>query len=224
MSSPISDSFPPSAPTWRIVAREGSTLERHELAAGLTAIYREPLVRYVQAFGARLDAEDVVQDLCARILDPAFLDGWQRAGRPFRQWLRTAARFELMNRIRAERRRSGAADGALQELAEPDNAQSAFERAYAMSLIRAASEAAQRALEQQGRGNEWQLFIAHSVEGKPYAECAPPFFIPVEAARHASARVRGLLLDALRGVLCAEQVSEAEIERELVALIAHLQP
>lgn len=224
MPSPISDSFPPSARSWLAVARDGSTEQRRELAGSLTAVYREPLVRYLHAFGARLDVEDVVQDLCARILDPAFLDGWHRSGRPFRLWLRTAARFELMNRIRAERRRAGAADDALADLVDSDNTQAAFDRAYAASLIRAASEAAQRVLDAQGRGQEWTLFVEHSLNGKPYAECAPPLGIPVDAARHATARVRGLVLDALRGVLSAEQVAEADVERELVALLAHLQP
>lgn len=224
MPSPISDSFPPSARSWLAVARDGSPEQRRELAANLTAIYREPLVRYLLAFGARLDVEDVVQDLCARVLDPAFLDAWQRSERPFRLWLRTAARFELMNRIRAERRRAGAPDDALQELVESDNAQAAFDRAYAASLIRTASDAAQRALDAQGRSHEWTLFIEHFVHGKPYAECAPPLGIPVDAARHAAARVRGLVLDALRGVLSAEHVAEADVERELVALLSHLQP
>ncbi len=224
MPSPISDSFPPSARSWLAVARDGSLEQRRELAATLTSIYREPLVRYVQAFGARVDVEDVVQDLCARVLDPAFLDAWQRSERPFRLWLRTAARFELMNRIRAERRRMGVADDALADLVEPDNAHAAFERSYAASLIRAASDAAQRVLDAQGRSNDWALFVEHFVHGKPYAECAPPLGIPIDAARHASARVRGLVLDALRGVLSAEQVAEPDMERELLALLSRLQP
>lgn len=224
MAAPVSDSFPPSARSWLAVARNGSPEQRRELAGILTSIYREPLVRYLRAFGARVDVEDVVQDLCARILDPMFLDRWQRAERPFRLWLRTAARFELMNRIRAERRRTGVAEDALAELVESDNAQATFDRAYAASLIRTASEAAQRVLEAQGRSHEWLLFIEHAIHGKPYAECAPPLGIPVDAARHVTARVRGLVLDALRGVLSAEHVAEADVERELGALLAHLQP
>jgi DNA-directed RNA polymerase specialized sigma24 family protein len=224
MPSPLTDSFPPSARSWLAVARDGSPDQRRELAASLTAIYRDPLLRYLHAFGARLDVEDVVQDLCARILDPGFLDGWQRSERPFRLWLRTAARFELMNRIRAERRRGGAGDDALADLAETDNAQIAFERAYAASLIRSATDAAQRLLESQGRGSEWMLFIEHAVHGKPYAQCAPPLGIPVDSARHVTARVRGLVLDAMRGVLSAERVAEADFEQELVALLSHLKP
>jgi DNA-directed RNA polymerase specialized sigma24 family protein len=224
VKSPVSDAFPPSARSWLAVARDGSPQQRRDLSASLTAIYREPLVRYLQTFGVRLEVEDVVQDLCARILDPSFLDEWQRSERPFRLWLRTAARFELMNRIRKERRHMGAGNGALADLAESDNAQTAFERSYAASLIRTASDATQRVLESQGRGHEWTLFIEHSLQGKPYAECAPPLGIPVDGARHATARVRGLMLDALRGVLSAEQVAEADFERELMALLSRLQP
>lgn len=224
MAAPISDAFPPSARIWLAVARDGTADQRRDLAASLTAIYREPLVQYLRAYGVRIDVEDVVQDLCARILDPAFLDAWQRSERPFRLWLRTAARFELMNRIRAERRRAGSGDDSVSELSDSDNAQAAFERAYAASLIRAACEAAQRVLDGQGRGHEWTLFFEHAVQGKPYAVCAPPLGIPIDGARHATARVRGLMLDALRGVLSAEQVAEADFERELMTLLARLQP
>ena len=224
MASQPSDAFPPSARSWLAVARDGTPEQRHELAASLTAVYRDPLVRYLQAFGARIDVEDVVHDLCARILDPAFLDGWQRSERPFRMWLRTAARFELMNRLRAARRAAAEGDDSVNDLAEPDNAQLAFERAYAASLIRSASEAVQRSLDAQGNGRDWLLFLAHSVHGKSYAECAPPLGIPVESARHVSARVRGLLLDALRGILSAERVAESDVERELVVLLEWLRP
>lgn len=224
MRSATVESFPPSARSWLAVARDGSPEQRRELAATLAAIYREPLVRYLRAFGTRLDVEDVVQDLCARILDPGFLDGWQRSGRPFRLWLCTAARFALMNRIRAERRRAATSDDALDDVVAPDDAEVAFERAYAASLVRTASEAAQRALEAQGRGNEWTLFTEHAIHGKPYVQCAPPLGIPVDAARHATARVRGLVLDALRGMLSAELVAEADVERELVALLSRLHP
>jgi hypothetical protein len=68
------------------------------------------------------------------------------------------------------------------------------------------------------------LFIEHAVHGKPYAQCAPPLGIPVDSARHVTARVRGLVLDALRGVLSAERVAEADFEQELVSLLSHLKP
>lgn len=224
MSSVQVDAFPLSARSWMAVAKDGSPKQRHELASTLVQIYREPLVGYLKAFGTMLDAEDVAQDLCARILEPTFLEGWQRSGRPFRLWLRTAARFELMNRLRSERRRRGSNAVDVDVLAESDNAHAAFERAYASSLISATCDAARRALDAQGRGNEWTLFIEHAVHGKPYAECAPSLGLAVDGARHATARVRGILLDALRGVLSAEQVAEADFERELVALMSRLHP
>lgn len=223
MSSPLSDAFPPSAGFWLQVARDGSAGERMGLASNLAAIYRKPLIRYLEAFRTGLDAEDVVHDLCAKILDPSFLADWQQSGRPFRRWLRTAARFELMNRLRAEKQRAGSGEVPT-ECAEPDNARQAFDRAYAASLVEAASDGVRLLLTREGRSREWDLFVAHSINGRPYAECAPPLGIAVEGARHCTERVRGLLLDALRGVLAAEQVGEAELQGELLGLLENLSP
>lgn len=61
MASQPSDAFPPSARSWLAVARDGTPEQRHELAASLTAVYRDPLVRYLQAFGDPLGRKDAAQ-------------------------------------------------------------------------------------------------------------------------------------------------------------------
>ncbi len=218
------DVFPQTAAAWSAIARAGDSREKRVLCVQLTAIYREPLVRYVRAFGLSVDAEDVVHDVCAKMLDRRFIEQWHASGRPFRMWLRTAARHELMNRSRSERRRAGNELTPEHDLVESEDASRAFEHEYARTVIASATEATVAALEAEGKAAYWALFVAHTIDGLPYSVCAPPLGIDVETARHATARVRGLLTDSLRAILGAEQVGEQHLESELAALLRNARP
>jgi RNA polymerase sigma-70 factor (ECF subfamily) len=143
------------------------------------------------------DATDLVQDVFAVLIVklPAFE---YEPGKGFRNWLRTI----LLNKWRDRCRRPvpqpiGTDDGALAELAVPDDAAEFGEAEYRRHL-------AQRALELmqvEFPPAMWRACWEHVVHGRPAAEVAAELGIAVGTVYVAKSRVLARLRQELEGLM-----------------------
>lgn len=184
------------------------------------------------------DAEDAVQACFAKIAaDPGFFDGLDPARGRFRAFLRTA--FE---RLVANLRAAGAAakrgadrtvawDAAAVEAstaALPDDAERAFERAWAEAVVRRATERWRAERAADGRGAETPLLAAYLTPGAaappPLSEAARAHGLTESQLKSLVHRARVAFRDCVRRELAAEGSPADELEAEVAALAAALAP
>ena len=123
--------------------------------------------------------------------------------------------------------RGGDDDGPLDPLEllespEPE-AEAAFERAWAVSILREACEEVETICNADEEGNMWLLFKRHFLDGQPYALLVDETgYEPARAAvvaRTVANRVRA----ALKRLIMRDGIPEEEVEGELVRFSNQLQ-
>jgi len=109
----------------------------------------------------------------------------------------------------------------LLESPEPE-AEAAFERAWAVSILREACEEVETICHADDEGNMWLLFKRHFLDGQPYALLVDETgYEPARAAvvaRTVANRVRA----ALKRLMVRDGIPEEEVEGELVRFSAQL--
>jgi len=109
----------------------------------------------------------------------------------------------------------------LLESPEPE-AEAAFERAWAVSILREACEEVETICHADGEGNMWLLFKRHFLDGQPYTLLVDETgYEPARAAvvaRTVANRVRA----ALKRLIVRDGIPEEEAEGELVRFSAQL--
>lgn len=232
----MNDVFPTTHATWLRARIAAGTDGRDEATRALFARYREPLRVYLagtgfsRASGAAAvgisDSEDIVHGfLVTRVARPEFLDGWATSGFRLRRWMINAFLFYVREQARSARRRRvreesglGASRGAVEDPLRD------FDREWAIEVIREASEATESELLARGRGRQWELFVGHFVDGKPYGELVGPFGVSPSQAASLARDVAFLLRANIRRVLSADGVDEGEIGSELALIEELLRP
>ena len=110
----------------------------------------------------------------------------------------------------------------LLESPEPE-AEAAFERAWAVSILREACEEVETICNADEEGNMWLLFKRHFLDGQPYALLVDETgYEPARAAvvaRTVANRVRA----ALKRLIMRDGIPEEEVEGELVRFSTQLQ-
>ncbi len=105
------------------------------------------------------------------------------------------------------------------ESPEPE-AQAAFERAWAISILREACEEVETICNADGEGMMWMLFKRHFLDGVPYALLVDETgFEPARAAvvsRTVANRVRA----ALRRLIARDGIPPDELDAELARIAA----
>ncbi len=185
--------------------------------------YAEPLAVFVRgsSLGRVSETSEIVNGFfAARLSDGAFLEAWSSSGMRLRRWLMNGILFYGQGLIRDNARsatRSTSVDPreldrrvALNSFGEID-----FEKAWALTVVREATARAEEQLRREGRGDDYEIFRRHAIEGQPYAMLAAELKKSAQqcasATRLVAQRVRAHLATLLR----EEGVAEAEIEDEI---------
>lgn len=232
----MNDVFPTTHATW-LRARLGSGSEgRDEATRLLFARYREPLRVYLAGTGfsrasdaaatGLSESEDIVHGfLVTRVARPEFLDGWAASGFRLRRWMINAFLFYVREHARSARRRRAREESALgASVGAVEDPLREFDREWAIEVIREAAEATESELFARGRGRQWELFVGHFVDGKPYGELVGPFGVTPSQAASLARDVAFLLRANLRRVLSADGVDEGEVGSELALIEELLKP
>jgi len=220
--------------TW-VEAAGGAESERARLAlAELCQIYWYPLYAFVRRLGVpESEAQDVVQDFFARLIEKRGLARVTRGHGRFRSFLRVAVRNHLANlrdRERAARRGGGRvrleidADGAAERFARdpasdasPDRA---FDRVWALELMATCQRALEADYAGSGRGEVFRVLrpLLKPGAGASLARAAAELGMAEGATRVALHRLRTRFRDRLRQEIARTVSTEAEIEQELLDL------
>lgn len=229
------DPFPPTR--WSVLdAAARGAAARTAALADVAERYGRALYAVARRRGVPAhDAEDAVQGFFAKIAaDPSFFDGLDPARGRFRAFLRTA--FE---RFVANLREAGAAakrgadrtvawDAAAAEIATsalPDDADRAFERAWAEAVVRRATERWRAERAADGRGAESPLLAAFLTLGSappPLADAARANGLTEAQLKSLVHRARVAFRKGVRRELAAEGTPEDELDAEVAALAAAL--
>jgi RNA polymerase sigma-70 factor (ECF subfamily) len=181
-----------------------SLLERIRQSADQVAwerfvkLYTPLLCHWARRLGSHdQDADDLVQEVFA-VLVHKLPDFRYDTGKRFRGWLWTV----LANKVRAKHRRKLAAapalgDGALEEVAAPDEADVVSEAEYRQYLTRRALEL----MREEFQPTTWRAFWECVVADRPSAEVAAELGLSVNAVYAAKSRVLRRLRQELAGLL-----------------------
>ncbi|MEY2805634.1 MAG: hypothetical protein RIR65_51 [Planctomycetota bacterium] len=232
----MDDIFPSTHDSWLCEMLDGPPEQVERAAVALTARYREPLRVYFEgsSFG-RLgvqgltdfgDAEELVHGfLAARLARAEFLAAWRQSGMRLRRFVVNGFLFYLREQARAARRRRSReqrADPADDGVGEDSTAE--FDRAWALAVVREASETTAARLVARGRARHWELFVRHFVDGVPYGDLVEPFGLTPSQAASSARDVAFELRRCLRAVLSRDGITEADLGPELALIEELLRP
>jgi DNA-directed RNA polymerase specialized sigma24 family protein len=232
----MEDVFPSTHDSWLCQVLDGPPHQVGRAAVALMARYREPLLVYFKgsSFG-RLgvqglidfgDSDELVHGfLAGRLARGEFLAAWRRSGMRLRRFVINGFLFYLREQARAARRRR-----KREQRSEPaddgqsDSSTTEFERSWALSVMREASDMAAERLESRGRGSHWQLFVRHFVDGVPYGDLVEPFGLTPSQAASAARDVAFELRRCMRAVLSRDGITETDLRPELALIEQLLRP
>ena len=233
----MDDVFPSTHDSWLCEMLDGPPEQVERAAVALMERYRDPLRVYfegssfgrlgAQGFTEFGEAEDLVHGfLVTRVARGEYLRAWRESGMRLRRFVINGFIFYLREQARAARRRrnreqkaAGAADDAV-----GDDSTADFDRAWAVSVIREASEMTAASLAARGRARQWELFLRHFVDGLPYGELVEPFGLTPSQAASAARDVAFELRRCLRTVLSRDGITEADLGPELALIEQMLRP
>ena len=218
------NAFPTTQMTW-IGQRLGlGQAGRLDVNHHVMDVYAWPLQVYFRGCRDRWlgEPEEIVQGFFAdRLARDGFFAGWQQSGLRLNHWLRNAFCFYL-HELRRRRRREQSED-ALPPSSELSDGtagpEEEVDRAFAVSLVRAALERTERRCRDEQREAHFEVFVRHYYHGQRYDDFASELGIsPARGAvmaRTAARRFR----DALRELVKRDGTSPAEIDSAIAALL-----
>jgi DNA-directed RNA polymerase specialized sigma24 family protein len=196
-------------------------------------VYREPLLAYVRRvrwtsglhhLPGYEDPESIVNGFFAeRLAHDRVLLSWAAERCRFRAWIRSTMRNYLLSLVAIQRQdavnRQNLEKRVVAGEFETEGPEEAFDLAFRDCIVREAMRAAASKAFALGRGNAWQAFVAHELQGVPYQELV--HLVPGTHGQRAAAlrRMRSLLVQALRDAVSWPGASEAEIDAELEVLM-----
>lgn len=218
------DAFPSTQRTWL-----GDQLCRGEdgrLAAcqHIMQVYAEPLGVYFKGSGFRSmgDASDHVNGFFAdRLSRTDFLDRWQESGRPMRYWLIVGFKHFLYEEGRRQRRGETPIENPDLHAAASDDRQ--FDRACARALVAEALASARSACAKSGLETHFDLFEAHFVHSRAYADLEQEYGIEPKRAKVMVRTATGRFREALRQAVAWRQASDEQVDSDIADLMEALE-
>ena len=220
---------------WSLIldARTGPDSARRAMEEIYRA-YRGPVLAYVRRSGrTEGDAEDLVQDFFARLLEKRWDVGADPARGRFRTYMLTALRRFLLDAHDAAmaRKRGGDyrrvdADDALRAIASPQSPERAFERAWAITVIERAYAALREETRRAGRGELFDTlapFIGETAGAAEYRALGDRTGMRANTIAVSVHRLRARLRELVRRELADQTDGPAAVEAELRVLRAALQ-
>lgn len=214
--------FPPTQRPW--IEEHLAEGDAGRLAVGrhVMAVYAEPLEVYLRGTPWRTlgDPADLVGGFFAdRLSQPSFLVRWSASGRSLRRWLCTALRFYLQERAREQERGQGASLELDRLPGAGPSPEEACDRAFAVSVVRAALSEAARDLGERGLSAHYDCFFEHHVLDRPHAEIARRTGLSTDRVRVMARTGRQAFRRALRTHLERDGCRPGEVDRAIDELI-----
>lgn len=226
---------------WGVVLAAGGPDPELQAAAleHLCRTYWGPLYAYVRRRGnGPEDAQDLVQEFFARLLEKRWLEGIERNGSRFRSFLLHALNGFLANqydRVRAAKRGGGlervpldaeeAERGYSQALVTESTAEQVYDRRWALTVLEMAMNRVKQEVAGTGKERPFEIlspFLSREPEPGEYAAAASALGISAGAVGVSVHRLRQRYRECVRSVV-AETVSDpAQVDEELTALLAVL--
>lgn len=109
-----------------------------------------------------------------QMLRPGFLSSWLNAQSRFRYWLLVSFVNHMRHRLRRERSEMKRREELpkRQQRAPRDQVRDRFDADVARGLVRSAVQLAEEACAREGRTEDWQTFMDHFLNDRPYNEIA----------------------------------------------------
>jgi RNA polymerase sigma-70 factor (ECF subfamily) len=216
---------------WSLVlaARDRAEPGAGDALGALCSTYREPLYAYIRRRGhGAEEANDLVQEFFARLLEKDFLAGVDRRKGRFRSFLLAACNHFLANerdRARA-RKRGGGRHGLALEAAPADGLtpEKVFERRWALALLEQVMGRLRREFETRGKGRLFDALRGFLVgeKGAGYRQSAQELGMSEGAVKVAVHRLRRRYREVLYEEIGRTVEGPQEIEEEVRALFAAL--
>jgi DNA-directed RNA polymerase specialized sigma24 family protein len=174
------------------------------------------------------EPDELVHGYFAHALaDATFLDRYLASGMRLRRWLMNGlllhARSVIRDRSRARRREGAPLDTAPPNAitATPEsNAESAFDRAWALALLSEACGSVEQALLAEGRDRAWTVFRRHAIDGRSYVDLEQELGLGrqqmADLVRGVTRRLRARVLELLED----EGGDAADQLREVIRLLS----
>jgi hypothetical protein len=217
------DHFPTTQQTWLLDRLSEGPRGSSAMRDHLMTRYREPLLAYARGSTLRTVAEpdELVHGFFVAFFErPDGMRRWAESGTRLRRWMMNGLVLHArgLRRDAGRNRETAGLDAALGSPAPSPTAEESFEAAWARSLLSDAATAVQAELVAEGRGNAWEVFARHIIDGRPDAECCPPLGYTFDDGRTVTRMVSIRIRRTLRELLLQEGTPEAEIGAELRAL------
>src|SRR5262245_21396492 len=153
---------------WTVIlkAREGTDTDRREALGLLFQTYRGPLIAWLLGKGlSREDAQDAVQGFFAHFLEKALMDRADPQRGRFRSYLLKTMEHWLSNERRlAQAEKRGGGKRLLPLDVDPGargSPEDAYNRAWAMTVLRKAQDLLRAEFEARGMGSHYQAVCEH---------------------------------------------------------------
>ena len=233
-------SFPPTAWTVLITARDPSSAMAKQAREEICKAYWRPVCSYLQSLG--LDpghAEDCTQNILAHFCNDGWIERVDRSQGRLRHFFKATARNALANHFRnASRLKRGGGDMAVSadELtdaeapATEETSDEAFDQHWAWTLFDRALTAVADSYAQRGRADLFAALkpaLISADEMKPYAEIGSEFGVREQQIKIEVHRLRRRMAERLRAEVSGTldpAATSAEIDAEmryLVQALAH---
>ena len=233
------DHFPSTHATWidaQLTIAEGcraqgdSVGERAaigSLRGYLMQRYHAPLIAYVAASSLRrvAEPEEIVAGFLAdRACRPGFLPSWRASGLPLRRWMMTGINLYGKSIIRERsRNRLQSANDCVEDgnatTPEPiapnsheTDAERAFERAWARTVLEDAVGRVHAELDAMGRLDDFEIFRRRVIQGVPYERIAADTGCTISRCSQASRSVLDRLRAMLRSTLRDDGIAMADLD------------
>lgn len=238
-AAPPAQAFPPTRWSVVLAAQQVPSPAADAALETLCRAYWQPLYAFVRRQGhTKEDAQDLVQDFFARLLQKQWLEAVAREKGRFRSFLLTALKRFLANewdRQRAQKRGGGQAplslDTAIAERqyqAEPDPGAAAdrvFERRWALTLLERTLTRLREEFTAAGKLREFDAlkpFLTAGQDTASYAGVAAQLAINEVAARVAVHRLRRRFREHFRAEIAHTVAGPGDVEAEVRHLMAAL--
>lgn len=228
------DAFPSTHTTWMHGELDAGEERRRALRSIVMARYFEPLRIYVKGSSYRHlgeSAELVSAFFVSRFARDDYLDAWRESGMTLRRWLINGLILSMREEVRRRRRAAkrgligtgqagtngddtGDADPfASLESPEPE-AVAAFERAWALSVLREACEEVETVCNADGESDKWLVFRRHFLDGVPYTLLVDESGLEPSAAAAAARVVANRVRAVIRRLIARDGVHPEEVDAE----------
>ena len=239
---PENEPFPSTHTTWMHEQLDGDEDRRRAVRSVVMARYFEPLRIYVKGSSYRTlgeSAELVSAFFVSRFARDDYLDAWRASGMTLRRWLING--LILSMREEARRRRRAAARGlmgsgqagapslndgneltdALERLEAPEpDAEAAFERSWALSVLREACEEVETVCNADGESDKWLVFRRHFLDGVPYTLLVDESGLEPSAAAAAARVVANRVRAVIRRLIARDGVHPEDVDAEFSRVAA----